>query len=131
MGIRFQCLKELFVWLTKGELRNVRHYLPKSLFAAPTVWRAEKYHASSASINFTNGRVSPMAVISCRFNQSFPHHKTSKAVANEHGGPGLSIYVSASSSQLGRIKRHKIPFRNLTRPPSNVSAWPKTLSLLA
>jgi hypothetical protein len=131
MGISFQCLEELFVWLTKRKLSNICYHFSKSLLAASTVRCPEKYHADGASIYFAKGRVSSVTVISGRLNQSFLHNQASKAVTDEDNRSSLSISVSTGAVQRGRIEGHTIPLRNLARSLSKVSAWPKILSLLA
>src|SRR2546423_8459976 len=101
MGIWFQCLEELFVWLTKRKLGNICYHFSKSLLAASTVRRPEKYHADGASVYFAKGRVSSVTVISSRLNQSFLQNQASKAVTDEDNMSNLSTSVSSGAFQQG------------------------------
>jgi hypothetical protein len=101
MGIWFQRLEELFVWLTKRKLGNICCHFSKSLLAASTVRRPEKYHAEGASVYFAKGRVSSVTVISGRLNQSFLQNQASKAMTDEDNRSSLSTSISPSAFQQG------------------------------
>ena len=88
---------ELFIWLAKRKLGNVCDHFSKSLLAASTVWRLEKYHANGANVCFANGRMSFVAAISGQLNQSFLHNQASKAMIEEDNRSGLPISVSSGA----------------------------------